>query len=160
MPAVGTYDQYSAQMLDFSGERKSITFPVFEITAVSFPTYNTELGLFETALQAILLGTLARTTTSLVNVVSNARPADKDAQIETEMLVTFVDDVTEEPDSFRLTTVDYTAFNYADPPAGDNVIFSGAGATEATTDFVEAFEQVARSRAGNAVTITSMRVVR
>jgi len=160
MPPLGTFDQYSAQILDYSGERKSITFPVFEITGVSLPTYNTEMGLFEDALQAVILGTLAKTTTSLVNYVSNTRPASKTAQIETEMLVSFVDDVTAEPDSFRLTTVNYAAFNYADPPAGDYVIFTGAGATEATTDFVAAFEQVARSKAGNAVTITGMMVVR
>jgi len=66
------------------------------------------------------------------------------------------------PWSFRIPTVDYTAFNFADPPAGDQVILSGAGATAATTAFITALEAVAKmpNDETEAVVVVGMEVVR
>jgi len=58
--------------------------------------------------------------------------------------------------------VDYTAFNYADPPAGDSVIISGAGASAATTALISAIEDVAKAPwdETEALEVIGMRVVR
>jgi len=162
MPALGTTQPASYQLMDFSGEKKSLTFDIGEITALTIAARLGDLSDFEDALDAVILGVRAAQSWGSKTVVTNTRPAVADAQIETEMLVTYRDVVTEAPYSFRIPTVDYTAFNYADPPAGDNVIISGAGASEATTNFVAAFEAVAVSPGNdaNAVEITGMRVVR
>jgi len=162
MPAIGTSQPVSYQLLDYSGEKKSLSFDIGEITALTIAARLGDLSDFEDALDAVILGVRAAQSWGSKTIVTNTKPADKDAQIETEMLVTYRDVVTEQPFSFRIPTVDYTAFNYADPPAGDNVIISGAGASAATTAFITAFEAVAVSPANdaNAVEITGMRVVR
>lgn len=162
MPAIGTSQPVSIQYLDYSGERKSVKINVGELTAVSLPGFLTNLAAWETALDNVTLGTRAKSSWGAETVVSNTKPVDKDAQIETEMLVSYMDDTTEAPYTFRITTVDYTAFNYGTGSAGDEVIISGAGASAATTAFITAFEDIARSpdNDANTVTITGMRVVR
>lgn len=162
MPAIGTYQPVTIQYLDYSGERKSVPIRVGEITAVSIAGFLSDLADLEAALDAVTLGTRSQSSWGATTVVSNTRPATADAQIETEMLVTLIDDTTEQPFSFRIPTVDYTAFNYADPPAGDTVILSGAGASAATTALVAAIEAIARSPwdDSHTVTVTGMRVVR
>lgn len=140
MPALGGRQPYSVSYRDYSGETKSLQLFTGEITAVSLPGLLTELGTFQTALDAVTLGVRARQQWGEETIVSNARAATKDAQIESELLVRCRGAVSEAPFSFRIPTVDYTAFNYADPPAGDQVILSGAGATAATTALIDAIE--------------------
>jgi len=140
MPALGGRQPIGFQFLDYSGERKSISLFANEITAISLPGLLTEISALQTALAAVTLGTIARTSWGNEEVLSNTRPTEKDAQIETELLVMVRGATTEAPWSFRIPTVDYTAFNYADPPAGDSVIISGAGASAATTALVTAIE--------------------
>ena len=131
MPALGGRQPFSVSYRDYSGETKSIQLFTGEITAVSLPGLLTDLGDLTTALDAVTLGVRARERWGEETIVSNARAATKDAQIESEMLVRLQGATTQAPFSFRIPTIDYTAFNYADPPAGDSVILSGAGATAA-----------------------------
>lgn len=162
MPALGGQQPIGFQYLDYSGERKSISLFVNEITAISIGGFLTQFGALRTALNAVTLGTLASEHWGEKTTVSNTRPTDKDAQIETELLVTMMGETTEQPWSFRIPTVDYTAFNYADPPAGDSVIISGAGATAATTALVTALEDLVKAPwdEGESLVVTGMRVVR
>jgi len=161
MPALGGQQLVGFQYLDYSGERKSVTVYANEITAISLPGLLTDITALQTALNAVTLGTLAKTSWGNQEVLSNTRPADKDAQIETEMLVRAMDSVTEQPFSFRIPTVDYTAFNYASPPAGDQVIISGAGASAATLALVTALEAFSSPfDEANTMTILGMEVVR
>jgi len=162
MPALGGQQPFTVGYRDYSGEVKSLRIYTGEITAVSRTGLFAHLGHLTTALDAVTLGVRAREHWGELTTVSNDRPAAKDAQIETEMLVTYMGSTTEKPFSFRIPTVDYTAFNYADPPAGDNVIISGAGASAATTALVAAIEAVGRSPEDDSETIvvTGMRVVR
>jgi len=162
MPAIGGRQPAGWQYLDYSGEKKSIQLFTGEITAVSIAGLLTQLGALTTAFNAVTLGTLAKSSWGEETIVSNTRPTDKDAQIETELLVMCVGDTTEAPFSFRIPTVDYTAFNYADPPAGDSVIISGAGATAATTNLVTAIEAVAKmpNDETEGITVVGMKVVR
>ena len=163
MPALGGRQPMQVQFLDYSGERKSIP-NLFsgELTAVSLPGFLTQFGALQSALNAVTLGVISQSGWGESTVLSNTRPTDKDAQIETELLVYLQGATTEEPFSFRIPTVDYTAFNYADPPAGDSVIISGAGATTATTDLVAAIQAVCRTPWDEAelVEVLGMKVVR
>jgi len=162
MPALGGRQPVGIQMLDFSGERKSIQLFAGELTAISLPGFLTQFGALQTAIAAVTLGTIAKTNWGESTVVSNTRPSDKDAQIETEMLVTMQGETSETPWSFRIPTVDYTVFNYGDPPAGDAVIISGAGASAATTALVTALEDLVKNPDDEteAMVVTGMRVVR
>jgi hypothetical protein len=162
MPALGGRQPAGYQFLDYSGERKSLEVFTGEITAVSIAGLLGELGDLTAALDAVTLGTIAKTSWGESTVVSNTRPTDKTAQIETELLVLCQGATTEQPWSFRIPTVNYAAFNYADPPAGDSVIISGAGASAATTDLVDAIEAVAKAPGdeAEALVVTGMRVVR
>jgi len=144
MPAVGGRQPMSISYRDYSGETKSILLFSGEITAVSLAGFLADFGDLQTALDAVTLGVRAKQTWGEETIVSNERATAKDAQIESELLVRCRGAVTERPFSFRIPTVDYTAFNYADPPAGDSVIISGAGATAATTALVAAIEAVAK----------------
>lgn len=162
MPALGGYQGLQIQYRDYSGEVKSIqNLYSDEITAVSIAGFLTQFGALQTALNAVTLGVLAKTAWGEQTIVSNDRAATKDAQIETEMLVSLRGATTEAPFSFRIPTVDYTAFNYADPPAGDVVILSGAGATAATTALVTAIQDLLSTPWDEAegVEVVSMRVV-
>jgi len=161
MPALGGSQLVGFQYLDYSGEKKAVTVYANEITAISLPGLLTDIAALQTALNAVTLGTLSKTSWGNQEVLSNTRPADKDAQIETEMLVRAMDSVTEQPFSFRIPTVDYTAFNYASPPAGDQVIISGAGASAATTALVTALEAFSSPfNEANTMTVLGMEVVR
>jgi len=160
MPALGEYRPLSIQYLDYSGERKSVTVNSKSWDEDTVVQYWTDIAAFWTALDAVTLGTRAKDQYAVEMVRSNTRPNDKTAQIETELLVTYIDATTEEPFSFRIPTADYEVFNYASPPAGDEVIIAGAGASAATTALITAMGAVVRSPAGNSITVTGMRVVR
>lgn len=140
MPALGGRQPFVVSYRDYSGETKTIRLYTNEITAVSLPGLLTELGAMEAALDAVTLGVRAKQSWGEETIVSNQRAADKDAQVETELLVRCIGSTTERPFSFRIPTVDYTKFNYADPPAGDQVIISVSGRTDETGDLISAIE--------------------
>lgn len=163
MPAIGVAYPAQVQLLDYSGERQGI--PNLYVGALSDTTFEDQGTLFDTfltALDAIVIGTIAKSGYGLAEVISNTKPASKAAQIESEMLVSLIDAATSAPFSFRIPTIDYTAFNYGTGDAGDEVIISGAGATAATTDFVTAVNAVMRSpfNPANFATVVGMRVVK
>jgi len=140
MPALGARQALGFTYRDYSGETKAIRLYANEITAVSLPGLLTELAALAAALDAVTLGVRAKQSWGEETIVSNERAATKDAQIESELLVRVQGATSEQPWSFRIPTVDYIAFNYADPPAGDSVIISGAGASAATTALIAALE--------------------
>ena len=140
MPAIGGRQPFMLVYRDYSGETKSIRLYTGEITAGSLPGLLTELGTFKTAMDAVVLGERAKEHWGEETIVSNDRASVANAQVETELLVRCVGETLEGPWSFRIPTVDYTVFNYADPPAGDQVILSGAGASAETTALIAALE--------------------
>lgn len=140
MAGIGGRQPFTVVYRDYSGETKSIRLYTNEITAVSLPGLLTELGDFTAALDAVTLGVRAKAHWGEETIVSNAKASDKKAQVETEMLVRCIGATTERPFSFRIPTVLYDMFNFADPPAGDQVIISGAGATAETTALISAIE--------------------
>lgn len=162
MPAIGNVNPIGVQYRDYSGETKNIRLYSGEITAVTIAGFLTKFGALQTALDGVTLGERSKQSWGEESIVSNDRPASKAAQVETELLVRVQGATSEKPWSFRIPTVDYTAFNYADPPAGDQVIISGAGASAATTALVAAIEDLCKMPDDNteAVVVVGMNVVR
>jgi hypothetical protein len=110
----------------------------------------------------VTLGQRAKTSWGEETYVSNDPASTKPAQVETEILVRVQGATTERPWSFRIPTADYDAFNFADLPARDHVIISGAGASAATVALVAAIEDLCRMPDDNteAVSVIGMNVVR
>jgi hypothetical protein len=109
----------------------------------------------------VTLGTLNKVTYAHEQVISNDNAPTKDAQVETQMLVRLQSAVTQRPFSFRFGTADYTAFNYATYPAGDQVIIAGAGASAATTALINAIQAVVIDPVtGEAAEVVGIEVVR
>jgi len=162
MPRIGGRQGITIQYLDFSGERKSVQLFANEITALSIAGFLTDFGALQNALDAVTLGTRSGQSWGEQTVVSNTRPVAKDAQIETEMLVLAQGLNSQAPFSFRIPTVDYTAFNYASPPSGDSVILSGAGASAQTLALITAIQTVAKMPDDETepIVVVGMRVVR
>jgi hypothetical protein len=154
MPAIGGRQPYTVVYRDHSGETKSIRVYTGEITAVSLPGLLTELGTLNSKLDAVTKGVRAKQHWGEETVVSNSKPAEQDAQIETELLVRYIGDTTEKPYSFRIPTVDYTKFNFNTGDAGDQVIISGAGASTETTELIAALEATCRTPDDDTETIT------
>lgn len=158
MPALGSNQPITIQYRDYSREVKSIRLYAGELTAVSLPGFLTQFGALQTALDGVTLGVRSAQSWGEETIVSNAVPATKDAQIESEMLVRVRGATSEAPWSFRIPTVDYTAFNYN---GDDNVIISGAGASAATTALITAIEALVKMPADEteAVVVVGMNVV-
>jgi hypothetical protein len=157
MPAIGGRQPYSTSLRDYDGELKSFVLFTGEITAVSIAGLLTQLGTFQTALDAVVLGQRAREQWGEETIVSNARATDKDAQVSTEMLVRCIGATSEAPYSFRIPTIDPEAFNYVE----GNVVLSGAGATAATTALVAAIEAAFKmpDDETEAIEVVQMRIV-
>lgn len=158
MPAIGGRQPLSISYRDYDGELKSIP-GLFtgEITAVSLPGLLTGIGALTSALDAVTLGVRAREMWGEETTVSNERATDKDAQVQTEMLVRCIGATSEAPHSFRIPTVDPEAFNYVE----GNVVLSGAGATSATTTLVAAIEALLKmpNDESEALQVVQMRIV-
>lgn len=162
MAAVGNYNPIGIQVRDYAGKTKNIRLFSGELTAVTLPGFLTKMGTLTAAFDAVLLGVRSKESWGEETVVTNDRATAEDARIVTELLVRVQGATSEEPWSFRIPAVDYTAFNYADPPAADAVIISGAGASAATTALVAAIEDLCKMPEDNteAVVVVGMNVVR
>ena len=162
MPALGGRQPIVIAYRDYGGETETIRLYANEITALSIAGFLSDFGDLQTALDAVTLGVRAKQSWGEETIVSNERAASKAAQVETQLLVRCRGAVSQAPFSFRIPTVDYTAFNFADPPAGDSVIISGAGASAATTALVDAIEALCKmpNDETEAIEVVGMEVVR
>jgi len=145
MAALGGRQPIRVQLMAYSGKKESATLYANELTAVSLPGFLTQFGALTSAIDAVTVGRISETEWGELTTVSNTRPTSKQAQLESSLLVLMQGATTEQPWSFRIPTVDFSAFNYAAPPAGDYVIFAGAGATTVTTDLVTAIQAIAKA---------------
>lgn len=157
MPAIGGRQPFSVSYRDYDGELKSLVLFTNEITAGSIIGLLAELGTFKAALDAVTLGVRAREQWGEETIVSNARAADKDAQVSTELLVRCIGATSEAPYSFRIPTIDPEAFNYVE----GNVVLSGAGATAATTALIAALQATFKmpNDETEAIQVVQMRIV-
>lgn len=157
MPAIGGRQPFSVSLRDYDGELASLILFTGEITIGTLAGLLTQLGTFTAALDAVTLGVRARERWGEETVVSNANATDKDAQVQTEMLVRCIGATSEAPYSFRIPTVDPEAFNYVE----GNVVLSGAGATAATTNLIAALEATFKmpNDETEAIQVIQMRIV-
>jgi len=161
MPAIGNYNPFGLQYKDYSGEVKTIRLYGDALTALTLPDFLSDFGTLQAAFDAVTLGNRSKNFWGEESIISNDNAATKDAQIETEMLVRCQSATTQLPWSFRIPTVDYTAFNYATAPAGDQVIIAGAGASAATTALVTALQTLCYMPDGSElIEVVGMEVVR
>lgn len=159
MPEIGASEPGEYQMLDATKQRRSFRVFYGEVTAISLPGLLANLGDLTAAVDALTIGTLAKTNFSIVEtVISNTLPTNKGAQVGSRLLVQYQDATTEEPFSLNIPTIDYSKLNFV-PGGGNAVIFAGAGASTEVADFVTAFEAVAKSPHDDThdVVVTGMR---
>lgn len=146
MPALGGSQPLLYSFLPHSGRAVSVQPRLLtgEITAISIAATLALIGDLTTALDAVTLGRIAKTGWGEETVVSNTAASSKQAQAESSMLVQCRGETTEAPFSFRIPTIDFSAFNYAPPPNGDVVIIAGDGASTATTNLVDALQALCK----------------
>lgn len=157
MAEIGGRQPYSLTIKDYDGEVQSLRLYTGEITIGTLAGLLTALGTFKTALNAIILGVIQKEHWGEETTISNLKATDKDAQVQTDMLVRCHGATSEAPYSFRIPTVDPEAFNYVD----GNVVLSGAGATTATTDFITALQATFKmpDDETEAIVVDQMRIV-
>jgi len=161
MPAIGSVHKARITYGDVTEESSSLEIYTGAITAISIGGFLTQFGTLQAKTDAITLG-LRRQQSWIgdLTTVSNAWPTDKAAQRESKLLVDYRDTVTEEQFQLTVPTIDFDVLNFV-PQGGDAVIFSGAGASTAITEWVTAFEAMGRSPRSdaNAVEVVGMRYV-
>jgi len=158
MPEIGGRQPYGIQLLDHSNERKSFEVFIGELTAISLPGALTQMGALYDAVDDVTLGTISRNSWGQRTVVSNTKPTNAAAQIETELLVTYQDATNEKPFSFRIPTADYTKFAWV----GDSAVLTGGTATAETTALIAALEALLKSPDddSHAIEVTGIYVVK
>lgn len=150
--------------LDYNGERSTTSFYTGNVTAVSLPGLLTQFGALRTAIDGIILGTIAQEELSVFRTkLSNALPVSANAQRERKWLVVY-EDVTEffDPPVNAIPNEGYRkVFNFEIPTANlvgnlqPNSDEADLSAT-AVAAFVTAFEAIARSPHGGNVNVLKL----
>jgi len=146
-------------LLDASGEKSLHKMYNGAITAVSIGGFLTEFGAYRTALDAIVMGTVQQEAwIGDRTVLSNTPPTAIAAQREFKILVTYRGDTTNKLYNLEIATPDFAVWELADPGNSDALRLDQP---TAVTDWVAAFEQLARTPDDDVetVTIVSARLV-
>lgn len=155
MAPVGNRNPLYVQYLDHSDERRSFSGFSGAVTLATIAAFLAQFGDLQTALDNVTLGNRSEQAWGEKSVLTNAVPANANAQIETEVLVAGYGATTQIPWSSRIPTADYAAFNWV----GDTAVLSGAGATAATIALVDAIEALMKEPiTGEAIVVTSITV--
>lgn len=160
MPALGSRQPINYQWRDYTGEVKSIpNMYVGEVTAITLPALLPLLATLEGALDAITLGVRAKNTLAMETYVSNAKPASKYAQVESQLLVSLWGATTEAPFSFRIPTIDPDKLVFVD--GAEDLVLIGTGESTETRNLIDAIEAVMKTPwdDGEAVVVKELRFV-
>jgi len=161
MPPIGSVHKSSITYGDATEETSTMELFNGPITALTIAGFLTAFGNLQTATDAITLGTRRKQSwTGDLTTVSNDWPTDPAAQREAKLRVTYQDTTTEEEFTLTVPTIDFSVLVFV-PGGGDAVVFAGAGASTEITEWVTAFEALAKSprNSANAVEVTGMRFV-
>lgn len=160
MPALGTKAFSSISMRDATAEITTAEIRVNTLNAGNFAATATALAAYYGAVAAMVLGEIAGTKVGNAETISNAEASDPAAQRESKLLFTYWDVTTQKTYTVTYGTIDFSLLHFL-PGAGDAVAFKTVdGAPSEITDFVTAFEAVAKAPdTGNAVAILSARYV-
>lgn len=160
MPPIGTKAHADVMLRDATGEPTTSSIRVVTLTAGNLAATQTLMAAYFGALAAIVLGVVAKTEYGNAEVISNAEASNPAAQRESKLLFTYWDVTTQKTYVVSYGTIDFSFLHFL-PGAGDAVAFKTAdGAPSEITDFVTAFEAVAKAPdTGNAVAIIGARFV-
>jgi len=160
MPAIGTKAFHDITLRDATAEPTTASIRIATLNAGNFAATATALATYNAAVDAMVLGVVAKAQFGNAEVISNAEASNPSAQRESKLLVTYWDTVTQRTYNVSYGTIDFTLLHFM-PGAGDAVAFkTGDGAPTEITDFVTAFEAVAKAPdTGNAVAVIGMRYV-
>jgi hypothetical protein len=146
--------KYQVLYRDYGGETSPFSVFCVELTAGNFAATGTALQALGTATNALSRGQPAKSTLiAQINTISGANAADPVAQREMKWLVTYADDVTNKLYTLEIPCADLTAANLA-----GNSDEADLTSTEWAA-WVTAFEAVAKSEVGNAVSVVRARFV-
>lgn len=162
MPASGYFS-----LTDRSGERSAVSFLTGPVTALTIAGLLTQFGALRDAIEDITLGVVAEEAQYAFRTkLSNDLPASDYAQRELKWLVTYEDNqqfldlvnAIENPGWRKI-------FNMEIPTADPALLPDGIGTDEVNittspmSDFVTAFEAIARSPYGGTVNVLKIQLV-
>jgi hypothetical protein len=142
-------------VLDYGSEKSTVGFYVEDIVELNFDEIvgaGGTIQTFQTALDGITIGTIARRVVNAEDTaISSTPPANAFAQRESKWLVQYSDDVSGKLYSMEVPCADLSLLvaNTENMNVG-----AGAGAT-----FVSAFESAVRSVDGETVTVIGVKYV-
>lgn len=144
--------QYAVSFRDYSNETSRLSVTIPTLNAGNIAAQDGLLDDLLDAIQDVVIGTLERETRTyeVVNGTGVA-PASKDAQVERKWLVSARDNTTGFAVSFTIPTADSQFVS-------NNTDKMDLAGTEGAA-LVAAIEAVVKSRAGNAITVTEIRLV-
>jgi len=138
--------KYNVKYRDYSKQTSTVGYHTITLTAGNFAAQGTLIQALGTATNDLSLGEPAYSTLIAdANLISADPAADINAQVERKWLVTYKDNVSNIPYQFEIPCADLE----------DNVVANSDIADVGSVDwlaFIAAFEAVARSPYGNAVT--------
>lgn len=161
MPALGGRQPYDVSLRDKTKEITTHTVYTGEITALTIAGLLPQMGAYNTAVNNLTLGVLAKTRWGEETIHSNDPAASNLAQRENKLLITYRDAVTEKPYQVSIGTIDLSVLHFM-PGAGDSVAFlEEDGATDEVIAWVAAFVAMCKSpdNEANAVEVLGMRYV-
>jgi len=144
--------RYNLSYIDYGGERSTFGIWLPTLTAANIAAQTTLIGDLKTATDAITLGNPSRYSIIANQVdLSNAPAGSVYAQRENKWLVSFTDSVSGASGTTTVPTADLSllATNSDQADMADAAIIA----------WVAAFEAVAYSNTGHAVTVNSIRFV-
>lgn len=144
--------EFKLLFLDYSKESSAFSMRGVTMDAGNFVAQTALQVALADAIADVVLGTLIKTST-VASVVKAAAipPADKTAQVESKWLVSAVDNVTGQPVTATIPTAN------PDFVTNNTDLMDLAGAEGAALK--AAIEDYGRSIAGNAITVTEIRLV-
>lgn len=146
--------KYVVAYRDYSGETSPFKVYTVELNAGNFAATGTAIQTLGTATNALSRGQPAKSTlTAQINTISGANATDPVAQREMKWLVSYLDTVLNETFRLEIPCADLSAANLL-----GNTDQADLSSTEWAA-WVTAFEAVAKSKYGNAVTVTGARFV-
>jgi len=143
---------YSRVLKDYDGENTTLRVAINEINAGNIADIVTQTANFGAALNDITLGSLQALRYGNETISASPPPADPYAQRELAWLVRYTDNSTGKRQHMTIGTADPTMLD------ANNRGFADPDKTEVAA-FIDAFEAMVVSDAGNAVTVESIQLV-
>lgn len=145
--------KYNRTFADYTSEKSTVSIYIPTLTSANYDAVSAQIDDLDTAMNAVVLGSeVKRQIVSAESGSGQGQASNAYAQREMKWLCTYQDDVT----------LKYHNFEMPCPKLDANLVDNNGDADlsqAAWSAFVTAFEAVARSADGNAVTFVRARLV-